>query len=292
MGFYHGHAVGGGAIKGYVAFSDETLRREGMLDVQVELTPVYDEAFGRSLGSSNVASFRTLQRALRERDDTAAFRRHLGNVLDDLATWRRHTAATAPVPVVTPRVIRRWLDAEPADRVNVIAEVFGDLALMLYTATSGRLPLERIDVTTRLEQAPNPDSRIRLSADRDHLGVRRVELDWRLTPLDRFSMVRALEILGAELGRADLGRLQITLPADDADGWPEALRGGWHHIGTTRMSDDPAQGVVDRDCRVHGVANLFVAGSSVFPTSGSGTPTLALVALALRLADHVAARVC
>jgi choline dehydrogenase-like flavoprotein len=62
----------------------------------------------------------------------------------------------------------------------------------------------------------------------------------------------------------------------------------WHHMGTTRMGDDPRVSVVDPDCKVHGIANLFVAGSSVFPTSGSAGPTLTIVALAIRLADHLA----
>ena len=89
-----------------------------------------------------------------------------------------------------------------------------------------------------------------------------------------------------ELGRAGLGRLQILLSGDDRV-WPEELGGASHHLGTTRMHPDPARGVVDADCRVHGLANLYVAGSSVFPTSGAAGPTFTLVALALRLADHV-----
>ncbi|MDF2766753.1 MAG: oxidoreductase, partial [Rhodospirillales bacterium] len=68
------------------------------------------------------------------------------------------------------------------------------------------------------------------------------------------------------------------------------LTGGHHHIGTTRMSEDPARGVVDGDCRVHGIANLYVAGSSVFPNSGSANLTLTVVALALRLAAHLEQR--
>jgi len=64
-----------------------------------------------------------------------------------------------------------------------------------------------------------------------------------------------------------------------------------HHIGTTRMHPDPKQGVVDQNCRVHGISNLHVAGSSVFPTSGHANPTLTIVALALRLADHLGRRV-
>ena len=67
----------------------------------------------------------------------------------------------------------------------------------------------------------------------------------------------------------------------------EVVAGGAHHMGTTRMHDDPRQGVVDRNSKVHGVDNLYVAGSSVFPTSGAANPTLTLVALTLRLADHL-----
>jgi choline dehydrogenase-like flavoprotein len=88
-----------------------------------------------------------------------------------------------------------------------------------------------------------------------------------------------------ELGRAGLGRVHVNI--DDADAWPGDLVGASHHMGTTRMHDDPRRGVVDRDCRVHGVSNLFIAGSSVFPTAGSGSPTLLIAALALRLADHL-----
>ena len=118
--------------------------------------------------------------------------------------------------------------------------------------------------------------------------MRRVKLDWRLAELDKRSALRTMEILGAELGRAGLGRLRLDVSESDA-GWPADTAGGWHHMGTTRMSDDPKLGVVERNCRVHGLSNLYVAGSSVFPTAGSGTPTLTLIALALRLADHLKA---
>ena len=73
----------------------------------------------------------------------------------------------------------------------------------------------------------------------------------------------------------------------EADPWPTSVRGARHHMGTTRMHADPHRGVVDADCRVHGIANLYVAGSSVFPTSGAANPTLTIVALALRLAGHL-----
>ena len=145
------------------------------------------------------------------------------------------------------------------------------------------------ELHTRQEQAPNPASRVTIARERDALGVPRARLDWRLTALDRRSFRAFYEVLGRELGRAGVGRVRmldwVTSP-DDAP-WPSTLGGGWHHMGTTRMHPDPKQGVVDVNCLVHGVANLSVAGDAVFPTSGSANPTLTLVALSLRLSDHL-----
>jgi choline dehydrogenase-like flavoprotein len=175
----------------------------------------------------------------------------------------------------------------PAEAQALIPDLMGDIVGGVIVKTHGA-PMEQIMIRTRIDPAPNPDSRVTLGTDRDELGMPRARLDWRLTNLDRMSVRRTLEILGAEVGRAGLGRLRVTL---DATGpWPEDLAGGWHHMGTTRMSDDPKRGVVVRNGRVHGMGNLFVAGSSVFPTAGSGTPTLTLVALALRLAEHLKGR--
>ena len=140
----------------------------------------------------------------------------------------------------------------------------------------------------RAEQAPNPESRVTLAAERDALGRRRARLDWRLSPIDTRSMRRALEITRQEIAHAGLGQVEITLKADESLR-SEPLRGGAHHMGTTRMHDDPRHGVVDRHCRVHGVSNLYVAGSSVFPTVGYANPTLTIVAMTLRLADHLKA---
>jgi choline dehydrogenase-like flavoprotein len=141
---------------------------------------------------------------------------------------------------------------------------------------------------TRQEQAPNPDSRVTLSAENDALGVPRARLDWRLTELDKRSIRTYYRLLGQEMGRTGTGRVQIRdwLLSDDRT-WPSFLSGGWHHMGTTRMHNDPKQGVVDSDCRVHGLRNLYIAGASVYPTAGAANPTLTLVALALRLADHL-----
>jgi choline dehydrogenase-like flavoprotein len=117
----------------------------------------------------------------------------------------------------------------------------------------------------------------------------RVRVDWRMNPDDRRGLDRLRAALQAAVRDRRLGTL-VDDPADDETGWPRSMAGGKHHIGTTRMHTDPKQGVVDPDCRVHGLANLYVAGSSVFPTSGYANPTLTIVALALRLADHLKTR--
>jgi choline dehydrogenase-like flavoprotein len=138
------------------------------------------------------------------------------------------------------------------------------------------------------EHAPNPASRVTLSPERDALGQRRVKLAWRPGEQDRRSVYRHIKALGEEFGAMGIGRMVVRI-ADDGS-WPPDTAGGAHHMGTTRMSDDPTRGVVDRHCRVHSLGNLWVAGSSVFTTSGSANPTLNIVALALRLADHLTER--
>jgi choline dehydrogenase-like flavoprotein len=141
---------------------------------------------------------------------------------------------------------------------------------------------------TRSEQQPNPASRVVLSREKDALGVPRANLNWQLTELDKRSIRKTYEILAQEVGRVGLGRVKLMdwLYEDDNE-WPSILGGGWHHMGTTRMSTSPNDGVVDENCRVHGISNLFVAGSATFPTSGVANPTLTLVAMTLRLSDHL-----
>ncbi len=138
------------------------------------------------------------------------------------------------------------------------------------------------------EQTPNPDSRIGLSDTRDPLGLRRVRVDWQLCAADRRSMALSTRKLAEELGRMKMGRVKLEdWLVDDSLPWPQPLWAGCHHMGTTRMSHDQDSGVVNSDCRLHQVDNLYVAGSSVFPTGGYVPPTLTIIALALRLADHL-----
>jgi choline dehydrogenase-like flavoprotein len=140
-----------------------------------------------------------------------------------------------------------------------------------------------------VEPTPNPDSRVTLSASRkDKLGMPRVQVDWRLDDQVRRTFDRTLDLLARDMRQS--GVAEVTLdPAIERGVWPASLEkeGTWHHMGTTRMHGSPKHGVVDADCRMHGVANLYVAGSSVFPTAGANFPTITIAALTLRLSEHL-----
>jgi choline dehydrogenase-like flavoprotein len=136
------------------------------------------------------------------------------------------------------------------------------------------------------EQAPNPQSRVSLSGTKDRLGVPQARLDWRLSDLDRHTIKVATRLIAQSMGASGVARLRVALDLD-AKEWPRYMQSSWHACGTTRMHANPAQGVVDANCRVHGMTNLYVAGSSVFTTISSSNPTLTIVALSLRLAEHL-----
>jgi choline dehydrogenase-like flavoprotein len=145
------------------------------------------------------------------------------------------------------------------------------------------------ELSTRIEQAPNRNSRVTISTEKDELGVPRATLHWALTALDKRSIRRIYQIIGQQIGIAGLGRVNLLefLRDENDNSFPNSTNGGWHHMGTTRMNTDPKKGVVNADCQVHGINNLYVAGSGCYPTSGAPNPTLTLVALSLRLSDFV-----
>jgi choline dehydrogenase-like flavoprotein len=141
------------------------------------------------------------------------------------------------------------------------------------------------------EHAPNRDSTVRLAPSRDALGMPRLRIDLRFAEIDARSVVAAHRVIEGGLREAALGRLDYAVaePEREAAVLNQATD-GYHQIGTARMSADPAAGVVDRDCRVHGTANLFVASSAIFPSSSQANPTLLLAAFSARLAAHLAQR--
>jgi choline dehydrogenase-like flavoprotein len=247
------HRVKQVPIIGKLALTEKVLRRKKLLNQNIQLIPhvLATVELYADMVSKGLSSFLTLRSALRRGRLPAECGKHLANVavgLDDIAR-------------AVYRKVQRHVSAACYNR---------------------RIRVFRLAHMT--EQIPNPNSRVTLSPERDRLGQNRVRLDWQLSAVDIRSVIRTQQVIDAELRRARLGRLYTQL-------WDETppldLHGGYHHLGTTRMHVDPKQGVIDANCRVHGLANLFIAGPSVFPTGGYANPTLTIVALAIRLADHL-----
>ena len=138
-----------------------------------------------------------------------------------------------------------------------------------------------------LEQAPDPDRRIVLSARRNPLGLPRPEIRWNCTDEEIRTSRVFTRLIADELSRLHLATVSELEPMRDDEAWRSAVTDAFHPAGTTRMSKDPQNGVVDTDLQVHGVQHLFAVGSSVFPTSGYANPTLTIVAIALRAADYI-----
>jgi choline dehydrogenase-like flavoprotein len=130
------------------------------------------------------------------------------------------------------------------------------------------------------------ENRVMLSGERDRLGRRKVRIEWRIGDEDVENLRRVMRLFDQAVRQAGLGHFETALP-DEPEAWRQAVEGGKHHMGTTRMHVEPRLGVVDRNGRVHGTANVFVTGSSVFPSGGYANPTLTIVALAVRLGDHL-----
>jgi choline dehydrogenase-like flavoprotein len=184
-----------------------------------------------------------------------------------------------------------WPEHLGSDLWTILRNI-GEVAPAVYDRLVGN-PAERPRLAIKLqaEQAPNRNSRVLLSNDRDRLGLPRAKLHWQISKEDRTSAEKLVRLLAAELGRLKTARVKLDSWVEQAEPlFPDDLRGGQHHIGTTRMANDPRSGVVDKHCRTHSTDNLYIAGSSVFPTSGWVNPTFTICALAIRLADHLASK--
>ncbi len=175
-------------------------------------------------------------------------------------------------------VLGEVLEGLPAALSSAPLALLG--ALDLYT----NLPfIEReFQFESVIEPVPNPESRVTLSREKDRLGLPRTRLNWQLTEQDYAAAATLKALL-----RDELHRQGIIMPASSDEVDQSELMGCWHHMGTTRMHKDPHKGVVDENLKVHSVENLFISGSSVFPTVGSDCPTITIVALSIRLAEHL-----
>ena len=247
-GLYLTRAVEDYAVMGKLTVSEEVLRKERILNYCVSIHPDLVPARDVAEHSRGAVATKELLSALRWQEWPSSFSEIITNMIKD--------------PIGASEVIARRFKSQIGINDHRFAFRLNHMS----------------------EQAPDPQSRVTLSDERDSFGQNRVCLDWRLGELDIRTIVRAQEVIDAEMRRAGLGHVQIDLKEGRA---PGHLHGGWHHMGTTRMHEDAREGVVDPTCRVHGVSNLFVAGASVFPTGGYANPVLTTVALVLRLADHI-----
>jgi choline dehydrogenase-like flavoprotein len=254
-----------------ICLSDEAIRAHKLLNGRAR--PVAVEA----LPPKGIRALRSLRAALRKPVDShdSVVEDRVRIALTKGETLEQNAAAQSTASI-----------GKLALQVGLGAPDIG-IAFGRKLAGKSKVKIDHVDLIGFFEQAPNPDSRITLGEETDVLGQRKVRVDWQLTELDRRTYRATAELFGKELTRTCGGRFQPEPWITDDDDTLPLVRSTAHHIGTTRMSDDPATGVVDSQCRVHGIDNLHVVGSSVFPTGGWAFPTFTIVALSLRLAEHL-----
>ena len=266
----HGYEVGPDGVycRRRLSIAASRQRRDGLLNAVARLhfPRITDPSHGSGVLSGLFLARRFISyeygRRLHDPHATsmAAYARHLRNLLCDGAD----TAA----------FVGHWI----AQRT---------LASRKFPSVILRNRCNRFSLELQGEQVPHPASRVTLGDSVDALGMRRLRVDWRYQPQDIDSLARTLDLFASELARAGVGRFDYQREALEEDLLRYGAYGG-HHIGTARMGWDPRTSVVDPQCRVHSVRNLFIAGSAVFPTSSQANPTLTLVALSLRLGRHLA----
>ena len=243
-----------GKVQLGVALSDQAQRRARVLNSYVSLEPAMSEMAAKQYGRSMNLAKSIVRRGYETSATTAR---------TDGANVREL------IYMLTPKeVMPHWL--------------YRPYALLKRKARR-RMSIGHLTVINFCEQVPDPASRVTLSEQRDALGVNKLVLDWRIGDAERRSVNYLHEVIGRHVEESGIGTLEVQTRDADALHFTDAS----HHMGTTRMSEDVRTSVVDRDCRVHGLANLYMAGSSVFATGGHANPTLTIVALTLRLAEHL-----
>ena len=265
-GFGYAQDADGVYVRRRLWITPEAQRRHRLLNTTFR-TSIPEPADPRHRDAVLSAMF--LSKRLVQREYAAKF----GAAPEGLGSYARHLANVVSQPVALGRFAAHWT----ARRLLASRK----LPSVVRPAVENRTTLE-----VHAEQSPLPESRVKLGNERDRFGMRRLCVSWRLAESDVESVQAAYELLARRLRETGLGRLEVD-PDELGDVVRSAGIVGGHHIGLTRMSADPRAGVVDGDCRVHGTEDLYVASASVLPTSGQANPTLTVLALALRLAEHL-----
>lgn len=241
----------------------------------------------RSLPGGNRREALALKAAVREREGAAGcwlriYPLHESEGSEAVAAhqrlWVGWRTRERPLDVAT--LLRNWASDPVA-----VARYYGWKAARRFAPRTARPPKLVLAVT--VEQQPRPENRVTLSPSRDALGSPLTRLELSDGEHDRRTLERSVELFAEALGSVGDESGEVTRFTGEP--WPRTITNkyGAHHMGATRIDDSPERGVVDRDCRVHGTENLWIASSSVFPTAGAANPTLLIVALAIRIAGQV-----
>lgn len=283
---YDRRVINGTQVMGKLALSSQTLREEQLLNMCSKLFPrypVYQMEAARAVKkmfmsqymelkqssqSESVRSLRLLLKALtqggKSPQEIGQLLANIGTGFGDIlkATYRAVVIDSLQPNIPADMARCGWSEWKNKDRK------FG-----------------YFEVWSLIEQSPDPENRVTLSDQIDRLGCRKAKLHWNWSDSDAARIKRAQEILAEDISRSGLGKLKLYRRDGDKPFMMSPT--AHHHMGTTRMHHDPKQGVVDVNCQVHGLSNLFIASSAVFPTGGYANPTLTVLALAIRIADRV-----
>lgn len=240
-------AATGPVANGYLKLSDIALRQHGLNNMRAPIIRT-----NRFRSSEGVEAFHIVTNALKAGEIPDGLGAHIGKIVRG-------------IDMVIEGISRKTFNTKLFDSANDMDFLFSDIMI---------------------EQRPEPSNRISLSPELDRLGLRKAVIDWKLGRDDKDNLRRCLELLATEFGRAGLGRIRIE-QEEGSRFFGELMSYGDHHMGTTRAHVNGRHGVVDGNLKVHSVENLYIAGSSVFPTGGHVPPTLTIVALAIRMADHI-----
>lgn len=247
LDLYFGYRAENKSIAGFLSLTDESVRANNTINLRMPFIAQSNYILSDGISSSHILGESLSNFELPEDAST-----HAWNILSD-------------IDMVIEAIARKKFDTKIFDHASKV---------------SG------FEIPMMMEQTPDRNNRVMLSGNKDELGLAKVNIEYRVTDLDKQRLWHSLDIFAKEIATLGFGRLKI-LRERSLRIWRDQLGFSQHHMGTTRMSNNPNSGVVDRDSKVFGTKNFYIGGSSVFPTGGSVPPTLTIVALSIRLANHI-----
>ncbi|MEM8712163.1 MAG: GMC family oxidoreductase [Planctomycetota bacterium] len=267
--YYFGCLHEGFAGYGGLRFPEDELARRGLMNSYVRLEPLFPWSDSEGIEALVLIAKRSkffVDRIRKKSQSEVVELRDYAETGDDSDLQNQRRSLFGFIPLL----FTILLDAPKVTRY-----------LWSRIVSRKRPLIKRARLRNFMEMEPRPENRVRLASEVDANGMPLPLVEHDTTPLDRRSLIELHAVLREEFEEAGVGRLETNLA--EADPWP-ITQDASHHIGTTRMGIDPSSSVVNPHQRLHGVANVYVAGASVFPTSGCANPTFTIVALSIRLA--------